>query len=155
MNSEAGDILSVLDVDEDAEIWPRIYRDEDHKILGYNILIHFLEQFERFDRGKRSFMSIVNMTIMKNSRKGKYIDRYVWDECQFMIVFGAMFADLFSVLGDADEAEALDSTFGPGTRERMERIRGAYREYVVVRSKERWLDAESREYLLKGTSKNW
>ena len=65
------------------------------------------------------------------------------------MVFGIMFSDLFSVLGDADEADELGSTFGAGTWERTERIRRAYREYLVVRSKESWLDAESREYLLK------
>ena len=65
-----------------------------------------------------------------------------------MLVFGIMFSDLFSVLGDADEAQALDSTFGAGTWEKMERIRSAYRDYLVVRSNENWLDAESKAYLL-------
>ena len=59
-----------------------------------------------------------------------------------------MFSDLFSILGDADGAEELDSTFGAGTWEKMECIRSAYREYLIVRSKESWLDAESKEYLL-------
>ena len=90
-------------------------------------------------------MSIVNTSIMDDDDKGKYLDRYVLDEGQFMMVFGTMFSDLFSVVGNVDEAEALDETFGAGTWERMERIRSAYREYVVVRSKESWLDAESRE----------
>ena len=148
MNAEAGDILSVLDVDEDAEIWRKIYLDENHKVFGFSILIKFLEKFEHFDRGRRSFTSIVNSSIMKDADKGKYLDRYVLDEGQFMMVFGTMFSDLFSVLGDADEAEELDSTFGAGTWEKMERIRSAYREYLVVRSKESWLDAESKEYLL-------
>ncbi len=93
-------------------------------------------------------MSIVNSSIIENADKGKYLDRYILDEGQFMMVFGTMFSDLFSVLGDADEAEELDSTFGAGTWTRMERIRSAYREYLVVRSKESWLDSESKDYLL-------
>ena len=149
MNSQAGDILNVLDVDEDAEIWPNIYLEQDHRVFGFSILIDCLRKFEDFDRGRRSFMSIVNTSIMKNARKGKYLERFVLDEGQFMIVFGTMFSDLFAVLGDADEAAALDLTFGPGTWERMERIRGAYREYLVARGNESWLDAESRDYLLR------
>ena len=148
MNAEAGDILSVLDVDDDAEIWRKIYLDENHKVFGFSILIKFLEKFDHFDRGRRNFTSIVNSSIMKEADKGKYLDRYVLDEGQFMMVFGTMFSDLFSILGDADGAEELDSTFGAGTWEKMERIRSAYREYLIVPSKESWLDAESKEYLL-------
>ena len=129
--------MSVLGVDDDAEIWRKIYLDENHKVFGFSILIKFLERFDNFDRGKRNFMSTVNATIMKETNKSKYLNRYVLDEGQFMMVFGTMFSDLFSVLGDADEADDLDSTFGAGTWERTERIRRAYREYLVVRRKEK------------------
>lgn len=134
LNDEAKDLLNVIEADEDAEIWKKIYMDAKYRVFSMNILIKFLEKFENFNRGKRYFMSIINAAVMEDKSEGGHLEDFVMDDGQFSMVFGTMFSDIFKIMGDEEDASGFEKTFGDGTWARLDGIRTAYQEYLVVNS---------------------
>ncbi len=134
LNDEAKDLLNVIEADEDTEIWKKIYVNAKYRVFSMNILIKFLEKFENFNRGKRYFMSIINAAVMEDSSDGGHLEDFVMDDGQFSMVFGTMFSDIFKIMGDEEHTAGFDKTFGGGTWARLDGIRTAYQEYLVVSS---------------------
>lgn len=108
-------------------------------MFSLSILIRFLQKFENFNRGKRYFMSIIDVSVMGDSAETHDLDDFVMDDSQFNMVFGTMFLDIFEILGDEASAAGFDNTFGSGTWSSLDLIRSAYQEYLMLHSDDGFL----------------
>ncbi|MBT4711191.1 MAG: response regulator [Alphaproteobacteria bacterium] len=144
LNEESKDLLGVIDSDDDALIWKKIYQNPKYRVFSLSILIRFLQKFENFNRGKRYFMSIINASVMGDGAEVGLED-FVMDDGQFNMVFGTMFSDIFKIMGDEESAGGFDNTFGGGTWASLDLIRTAYQEYLVLHSDDGFLPPSDRK----------
>ena len=114
-------------------------------MFSLSILIRFLQKFENFNRGKRYFMSIIDVSVMGDSAETHGLDDFVMDDGQFNMVFGTMFSDIFEILGDEASAAGFDNTFGSGTWSSLDLIRSAYQEYLMLHSDDGFLPPRDRK----------
>ncbi len=122
LNGEAETLLDAIDSDDDAMIWREVTLNQQYRTFSLNILVRILLQFRDFQRSKLRFLSIIN------SIAGEGAD--LFSERHFHMVFSTLFADIFGVLGDAEERDGLDLMIGAGTSERIKKIRAVYKEDV-------------------------
>ena len=83
-------------------------------------------------------MSIINAAVMGDG-DGHGLDDFIMDDGQFNMVFGTMFSDIFKIMGDKSSSAGFDKTFGGGTWDKLDTIRTAYQEYLVLNSDDGFL----------------
>lgn len=115
LNVEADQLLYRLNVDDDREIWQRIRENPHWQRFVDTIFIRILFRFENFTNGKKTFMSIVSMTM-------EDISRFTFKDDHFYLVFEALFVELWQGLEQEEQRIRWDFLFGDGTSKRIQAI---------------------------------
>jgi len=115
LNAEANQLLYNLNVDDDRQMWDGIRKVPQWRRFVDTVFIRILFRFENFAKGKKTFMSILAMTMEEQSR-------FAFGDDQFYLVFEALFADLWNQMQHEETRIEWDFLFGDGTVKRLEVI---------------------------------
>ncbi|MBY0431177.1 MAG: hypothetical protein K2Q10_08265 [Rhodospirillales bacterium] len=112
LNIEAEDLLIKLNTDDDKELWDKIQNTPEWRRFADNIFIRIMLRFENYERAKKTFIQVMDST-MKEKSNFHFVDGH------FLIVFKAMFADIWKGLGNEEQRLRWDYMFGDGTSKKL------------------------------------
>lgn len=112
LNAEADQLLFQLNCDDDKEMWQRIRENSDWARFVDTVFIRILFRFENFTNGKKTFMAILDATMLDGSQVS-FTDDY------FYAVFEALFSELYEHMEQEEQRLRWDFHFGDGTCKRI------------------------------------
>jgi len=115
LNTEADRILYQLNCDNDREMWERIRENKEWQRFVDTIFIRILFRFENFAPGRKTFISILEITMQEQSR-------FTFKDEHFVSIFESLFHELWEALEHEDQRIRWDFMFGDGTSNRLTAI---------------------------------
>ena len=115
LDAEADELVYRINCDDDEKMWEAIRSNPQWRRFVDTIFLRILFRFENFPAGKKTFMSIVDRTMQESSP-------FVFNEEHFLLVFEALFSDLWGELQKEEQRIRWDFMFGDGTSKKIETI---------------------------------